>query len=51
VPEGILFVPYGPPTTRLMSGETEGTGMPISKGLEVTVESASDEPEEEVVET
>jgi len=38
VPRGMIFVPYGPPTCRLMTGDTEGTGMPISKGEEVTVE-------------
>ena len=38
VPRGMIFVPYGPPTCRLMTGNTEGTGMPISKGEEVTVE-------------
>jgi formylmethanofuran dehydrogenase subunit D len=38
VPLGMIFVPYGPPTCRLMTGDTEGTGMPISKGEEVTVE-------------
>ena len=38
VPEGMLFVPYGPPTCRLMGGDTDGTGMPLSKGWEVEVE-------------
>jgi formylmethanofuran dehydrogenase subunit D len=38
VPEGMIFVPYGPPTCRLMGGETDGTGMPTSKGWEVEVE-------------
>ena len=38
VPEGLVFVPYGPPTGRLMGGATEGTGMPHSKGLEVEIE-------------
>jgi formylmethanofuran dehydrogenase subunit D len=38
VPIGMLFVPYGPPTCRLMSGSTDGTGMPTSKGWEVEVE-------------
>ena len=37
VPEGMLFVPYGPPTCRLMGGSTDGTGMPLSKGWEVEV--------------
>jgi formylmethanofuran dehydrogenase subunit D len=37
VPQGMIFVPYGPPTCRLMGGETDGTGMPTSKGWEVEV--------------
>lgn len=38
VPRGLLFVPYGPPTSRLMGGDTDGTGMPTSKGWDVEVE-------------
>lgn len=38
VPPGIIFVPYGPPTCRLMGQTTDGTGMPMSKGWEVEVE-------------
>jgi len=38
VPVGMIFVPYGPPTCRLMGGETDGAGMPTSKGWEVEVE-------------
>jgi formylmethanofuran dehydrogenase subunit D len=38
VPEGMLFVPYGPPTCHLMGQKTDGTGMPTSKGWEVEVE-------------
>jgi formylmethanofuran dehydrogenase subunit D len=38
VPVGMIFVPYGPPTCRLMGGSTDGTGMPTSKGWEVDVE-------------
>jgi formylmethanofuran dehydrogenase subunit D len=41
VPRGLLFVPYGPPTCRLMGGETDGTGMPTSKGWEVELEPLS----------
>jgi formylmethanofuran dehydrogenase subunit D len=37
VPEGMIFVPYGPPTCKLMGGNTDGTGMPTSKGWEVDV--------------
>ena len=38
VPTGMIFVPYGPPTCRLMGQYTDGTGMPTSKGWEVEVE-------------
>ena len=38
VPPGMIFVPYGPPTCRLMGRDTDGTGMPTSKGWEVEVE-------------
>ena len=37
VPQGMIFVPYGPPTCRLMGDTTDGTGMPTSKGWEVEV--------------
>jgi formylmethanofuran dehydrogenase subunit D len=38
IPEGMIFVPYGPPTCRLMGPHTDGTGMPTSKGFDVEVE-------------
>src|SRR5262245_21718616 len=38
VPTVMIFVPYGPPTCRLMGDTTDGTGMPTSKGWEVEVE-------------
>jgi formylmethanofuran dehydrogenase subunit D len=38
VPQGMIFVPYGPPTCRLMGQTTDGTGMPTSKGWEVELE-------------
>ena len=38
VPQGMIFVPYGPPTCQLMGQYTDGTGMPTSKGWEVEVE-------------
>lgn len=38
VPAGMIFVPYGPPTCRLYGGETDGTGMPTTKGWECDVE-------------
>jgi formylmethanofuran dehydrogenase subunit D len=41
VPQGMIFVAYGPPTCRLMGSETDGTGMPTSKNWEVEVEPIS----------
>jgi formylmethanofuran dehydrogenase subunit D len=38
VPQGMVFIPYGPPTCRLMGQTTDGTGMPTSKGWEVEIE-------------
>jgi formylmethanofuran dehydrogenase subunit D len=38
VPRGMIFVPYGPPTCKLMGSETDGTGMPTSKNWDVEVE-------------
>jgi formylmethanofuran dehydrogenase subunit D len=37
-PQGMIIVPYGPPTCHLMGRYTDGTGMPTSKGWEVEVE-------------
>jgi formylmethanofuran dehydrogenase subunit D len=37
MPSGMIFIPYGPPTCKLMGGDTDGTGMPTSKGWEVDV--------------
>jgi len=37
IPAGMILVPYGPPSCRLMGGDTDGTGMPTSKGLMVEV--------------
>jgi formylmethanofuran dehydrogenase subunit D len=44
VPAGMIFVPYGPPTCRLMGQTTDGTGMPTSKGWEVEVEPLPEAP-------
>lgn len=41
VPPGMVFVPYGPPTCKLMGGDTGGTGMPTSKGLEVEIQAVN----------
>lgn len=37
IPTGMIFIPYGPSTCKLMGGDTDGTGMPTSKGWEVEV--------------
>lgn len=42
LPAGMLFLPYGPTSSQLMKGDTAGTGMPISKNLEVEVEPVVD---------
>jgi len=38
IPEGLAFVPYGPPANRLIGASTGGTGMPESKGIEIELE-------------
>lgn len=43
VPRGIIFVPYGPLANQLVGAETQGSGMPSSKGVEVEVEPAEKE--------
>jgi formylmethanofuran dehydrogenase subunit D len=45
VPQGMIFVPYGPPTCHVMGVYTDGTGMPLSKGWEVEVEPIATETE------
>jgi len=37
VPPGVLFVPLGPAANALIPADTQGTGMPGSKGLAVEV--------------
>ena len=41
LPPGLLFISYGDKSSRLMGGETHGSGMPTSKGLDVWVEKAA----------
>ena len=41
LPPGLLFLPYGDLSSKLMGGETHGTGMPNSKGLDVELEKLS----------
>ena len=38
LPPGLLFLPYGDMSSRLMGGDTHGSGMPTSKGIDVTLE-------------
>ena len=40
LPPGLLFLPYGDLSSRLMGGDTHGTGMPNSKGIDVELERA-----------
>ncbi|MCP4193950.1 MAG: formylmethanofuran dehydrogenase [Planctomycetaceae bacterium] len=44
LPEGLLFIAYGDLSSRLMGGDTHGSGMPTSKGLDVTLQ-VLEEPE------
>ncbi len=37
LPAGMIFIPYGPPSSELMASDTAGTGMPLSKHMEVKV--------------
>ncbi len=41
LPSGLLFIAYGPLSSQLMGSDTAGSGMPISKHIEVTVEPVS----------
>lgn len=38
LPAGLLFIAYGDVSSSLMGADTHGTGMPTSKGFDVTVE-------------
>ncbi len=38
LPAGVLFLPYGDVSSRLMGGDTHGTGMPDSKAFDVELE-------------
>jgi len=38
LPAGMIFIAYGPCSSRLMESDTGGSGMPISKNLQVQVE-------------
>ncbi len=38
LPEGLLFIAYGDISSKLMGGDTHGSGMPTSKGMDVELE-------------
>jgi len=38
LPEGLLFIAYGDLSSQMMGGDTHGSGMPTSKGMDVTLE-------------
>lgn len=38
LPAGVLFLPYGDMSSRLMGGDTHGTGMPNSKSFDVELQ-------------
>lgn len=38
LPEGLLFIAYGDISSKLMGGDTHGSGMPTSKGIDVEME-------------
>lgn len=38
LPLGVLFIAYGDKSSMLMEGDTHGSGMPTSKGIDVILE-------------
>ncbi len=38
LPPGLLFIAYGDLSSKLMGGDTHGSGMPTSKGMDVQLE-------------
>lgn len=38
LPDGMLFIAYGDISSRLMDGDTHGSGMPTSKGMDVQLD-------------
>jgi formylmethanofuran dehydrogenase subunit D len=44
LPPGLLFIAYGDVSSRLMGADTHGTGMPTSKGIDVTLEKCTNTP-------
>lgn len=48
LPEGLLFIAYGDISSRLMGGDTHGSGMPTSKGIDVELEVVEREGEQAI---
>jgi len=44
LPPGLLFIAYGDLSSKLMGGDTHGSGMPTSKGLDVELEVVKSHP-------
>jgi formylmethanofuran dehydrogenase subunit D len=44
LPAGMIFLAYGPAASQLMASDTAGTGMPVSKNLQIEVEPMLDIP-------
>lgn len=42
LPSGMVFIAYGPTSSQLMACDTAGTGMPLSKHMEVHVAKVTD---------
>lgn len=42
LPPGLLFIAYGDFSSRLMGGDTHGSGMPTSKGIDVQLTPLTD---------
>ena len=42
LPNGLLFMAYGHLSSQLMGGDTHGSGMPTSKGIDVELKKVSD---------
>ena len=38
LPDGMLFIAYGDISSKMMDGDTHGSGMPTSKGMDVQLE-------------
>jgi formylmethanofuran dehydrogenase subunit D len=41
LPSGLVFIAYGPLSSALMDGDTAGSGMPLSKNIDVQIEPAA----------